>query len=71
MILNKGVGAITFCMADPDLLNKDPPENAVMHNVSNHRNFYKNLLINEYARTNFAKSLESWSPKITEYRSFL
>ena len=71
MILNKGVGAITFCMADSDLLNKDPSENAVMHNVSNHRNFYKNWLINKCTRTNLAKTLESWSPKISESRSFL
>ena len=57
-------------MADPDLLNKDPPENKIMHNVSNHRNFYKNWLINICTRTNLAKTSNSWSPRITESRSF-
>ena len=46
-------------------------KNLHLHNVSIHRNFFKNRFINECAKKKKDKIPESWSHEIPESRSFL
>ena len=43
----------------------------ILHNVSIHRNFHQNRLINDYAKKKKSKISEYWSHRVPESRSFL